>query len=292
MVVQTGLEQRTLRQAVAAFLVYLRDYRRRQPLTVTSYAGDLEGFLSFAQSMDVHSPTDVSRQVVLAYARSLALAPRTVRRRIACLSSFFRFLMEIGVLQANPAQGVPLPAVPSALPRALSREQITALMEAVRGPYERCVLTLLLMTGLRRGELCALRTADVHFEESQVLVRGKGNRQRILPLGTEAMSAIRAYVAQRNGTPSEALLVNHIGHPLQGQTVNMLMRKVSTRVGFVVTPHILRHTFATHLARNGVDVETIRALMGHASLLTTAIYMHSDTRTKAVAVASLRSLLE
>ena len=288
---QVESERMTLREAAAAFLVYLRDYRRRRPLTVEAYGRDLEGFLGFVQSYGIESPRQVSRHVVLEYARSLPLAPRTVRRRLACISSLFGFLMQVEAVQANPVHGVPLPSVPSNLPRALSQEQVAAVLEAAKPGFERCILIVLLTTGLRRSELCDICLSDLNLPESQLLVRGKGTKERMVPLEAEAKAAITSYLRERNGSTSQQLFLNSLGRPLRAQVVNMLTRRLAARVGFEVTPHMLRHTFATHLARDGVDLETVRDLLGHASLATTAIYTRSDMRTKVAAVARLGKLV-
>jgi site-specific recombinase XerD len=233
--------------------------------------------------------------MVVRYALSLrGAAPLTVRRKLAAISSFHGFLLDTGQTTLNPARGVPLPKVPQHLPTCLSEEQARILLEAAHTPWHRALLSLLLFAGLRRSEAAAITLADVDLEQGQLLVRGKGSKQRVVPLAPPVVQAIQEYLLCRPNTDSNHLFVSRIGgRPIAGRVVNRMLKKVLDDAGVDragITPHRLRHTFATHLIRSGVDVRTVQELLGHADLQTTARYLHSDTRTKQAAVGKLTAV--
>jgi integrase/recombinase XerD len=154
---------------------------------------------------------------------------------------------------------------------------------------------LLLSTGIRRGEAVSITLDDLDLENRQLLIRGKGDKQRMVPLTEQAVEAIHGYLPHRTKTKSRHLFVSaYGGHPIQGRVVNAMLAGTIRKAGMEgqgITPHKLRHTFATHLIRKGVDVRTVQELLGHADLQTTAKYLHSDTRTKQSAVGRLNGLL-
>lgn len=154
---------------------------------------------------------------------------------------------------------------------------------------------LLLSTGIRRSEAAAITLDDLDLEKRQLPVRGKDDKERVVPLAEQAVEAIQAYLPHRTQTESQHLFVSaYGGHPIQGRIVNRMLNRITGRAGMQgqgITPHKLRHTFATHLIRSGADIRTVQELLGHADIQTTARYLHSDTRTKKTAVSTLRSFL-
>jgi site-specific recombinase XerD len=227
-------------------------------------------------------------------------APLTLRRKYACISSFFGFLQDMGYATNNPARRLPLPKVSQPIPVCLTEEMAQQLIAAADKPWYRALIVLLLSTGIRRSEAVAITLDDLDLparpgENGQVLIRGKGDKQRVVPLTDQAIEAIHAYLPHRTKTRSRHLFVSaYGGHPIQGRVVNAMLAGTIRKAGLQgqgITPHKLRHTFATHLIRNGVDVRTVQELLGHADLETTAKYLHSDTRTKQSAVAKLEGLL-
>jgi len=283
--------------AVDLFTEYLRSYRGYSDLTVSSYGTDLRQFREFLQRRlgRVPAPEEIQRETVVQFAASLAgRAAWTVRRKIACLSSFYGYLMDMGHVRHNPAHRVPLPRVAQKVPTTLDEDEARALAQAAPTPWLKCAITLLLSTGLRRAELVSITLDDLNLENAQLVVHGKGAKQRVVPLTEASIQAIRDYQRVRPETDSDRLLVSQWGEPLHPRAVNRKLQDALKRAGLSdkgVTPHQLRHTFATHLIRNGVDVRTVQELLGHSDLTTTAKYLHSDTRTKQAAVARLNGLL-
>jgi site-specific recombinase XerD len=284
-------------QAVAMFLEYMRSYRSCAPLSVQAYAANLRNFQQFLSSRPGPLPTSaaITRQVVIQYAVSLShWSPVTVRSKLACLSSFFGFLQDMGYVQGNPAKRLPLPKLEQHVPVTLSEEQAQQLLAAAQLPWHRCLLVLLLATGIRRSEAVLISLEEVDLTNRQLLVHGKGAKQRIVPLTRQAVAAIQQYLPHRPTTQSWRLFVNSRGQPIRGHVINAALDEILEKAGLAgqgITPHKLRHTFATQLIQKGVDVRTVQELLGHADLGTTARYLHSDVRTKLAAVGRLTGLL-
>jgi site-specific recombinase XerD len=279
--------------AVAAFLDYLTAYRGCSPHTVKAYARDVRAFRGHLtdHSPTVKHPRGVQREMVIQFALSLREdAPRTIRRKLTAVSSFYGFLQDTGQATHNPARGLPLPKVAQVLPVSLSEEQARRLLKAAHTPWHRALVALLLFAGLRRTEAAAITLADLDLEQGQLLVRGKGSKQRVVPLASPVVEAIQEYLVCRQTTDSVHLFVSRSeGRPIAGRVVNRMLTRVLRGAGLEgsATPHALRRTFATHLVRQGVDVRTVQELLGHADLQTTARYLHSDIRAKQEAVGRL-----
>ena len=283
--------------AVAGFVDYLSSYRGYSIHTVKAYARDLREFRRFLSQRypDADHHDQVQRQMVVQFALSLkGQAPITVRRKLTALASFYHYLQDTGHTVVNPARGLPLPKVAQCFPTCLTAEQAGALLEAAHTPWHRAMIALLLFAGLRRSEVAAITLDDLDLENGQLLVRGKGAKQRVVPLASTVMQAIRDYLPCRPQTESDHLFVSRIGgRPIAGRVTNRMLTRLLEKAGIGqhgITPHALRRTFATHLIRNGVDVKTVQELLGHADLQTTARYLHSDTRTKQTAVGRLTAV--
>jgi site-specific recombinase XerD len=284
-------------QATKEFLDYLTHYRGYSPLTVRGYATDLRMLREFLVSRlgGVPSPAELTRELIVQFGVSLrGAAPLTLRRKYACISSFFGFLQDMGYAQGNPARRLPLPRVSQPVPVFLSEEMAQQLIAAADSPWTKAMVVLLLSTGIRRSEAVTITLDDLNLEKRQLLIRGKGDKERVVPLTEQAVEAIQAYLPHRTQTQSRHLFVSAWkGHPLHGRCINRMLAIVIRKAGLEgqgITPHKLRHTFATHLIRNGVDIRTVQELMGHSELETTAKYLHSDTKTKQAAVGKLTTL--
>jgi integrase/recombinase XerC len=286
---RTGFED-----ATAAFLDYLGSYRGYSIHTVKAYARDLREFRSFLarRHPGIDCPEQVQRATVVAFALSLkGQAPLTVRRKLTAIASFYHYLHDTGHAVANPARGLPLPKIAQCFPTCLSAEQAGGLLEAAHTPWHRALIALLLLAGLWRSEVAVITLEDLDMEHAQLLVRGKGAKQRVVPLTPLVVEAIREYLQCRPQTESQHLFVSRVGgRSIHARVAGRMLQHVLQRAGLGeehITPHRLRHTFATHLIRSGVDVRTVQELLGHADLQTTARYLHSDTRTKQAAVGKL-----
>jgi site-specific recombinase XerD len=296
---QTGAEPGTaFDAAVSEFLSYLKGYRHYSPWTVGAYRIDLREFREFLLEQEgrVPSPSEITRPQVVAWGLKLrGMKPLTIRRKYGCLSSFFSFLQDMGSCHGNPARNLPLPKVSKNLPVVLSPEQVQQLLAAAQTPDRKLLVLLLLSTGLRRSEAAAITLDQIDLEHRQLRVRGKGNKERMVPLTADVVEAIGQHLASRKPTSCNHLFISSVtGEPLTGGGVYKVIRPLLKKAGLDgqgITPHKLRHTFATHLVRNGVDVKTVQELLGHNDLGTTAKYLHSDGQAKQAAVARLNGLL-
>jgi site-specific recombinase XerD len=201
----------------------------------------------------------------------------------------------MGYATSNPARRLPLPRVSEYVPVFLTEEMAQQLIAAADKPWYRALVVLLLSTGIRRSEAVGITLDDIDLEQRQLLIRGKGDKERVVPLTDQAVEAIQAYLPHRTQGGSQHLFVSaYGGHPIQGRVVNAMLATTIEKAGLKgqgITPHKLRHTFATHLIRNGVDIRTVQEMLGHSELETTAKYLHSDTKTKRAAVGKLNGLL-
>ena len=263
--------------------------RRLSANSVQSYARDLVLLQKFAagQGAPVERLTRQRLEELVRHLMSEGRSPRSVARAIACYRGFYRFLVIDRRLKANPADQLRAPRAWKALPRHLSVEEVDRLLEqpdvnTPRGLRDRALIELLYATGLRVSELISLRPADVNLEASYLTCTGKGEKQRIVPMGDEASDWVRRYL--RDGRP--ALLGKRSSPRL---FVNARRGSGLTRVGFwkilkaygrsagvtaALSPHMLRHSFATHLLERGADLRAIQMMLGHADLSTTQIYTH------------------
>ncbi len=269
--------------AVEAFLRYLAVERGASAHTLRSYRGDLADCHAFLRARGVGPLSDADARLLRGYLADLharGLARSSVARRLATLRSFFRFLIRQGRARANPAAEVRTPRLPQRLPTYLPIDESEALLrqpfspEAL-GSRDRAVLELLYATGIRVAELSGLNVEDVDLQERVVRVLGKGGKERIVPLGGKAVEAVRAYLA---GHPRGAgpLFLNGRGQRLTVRTFHRVVRGRARAAGLTrrVSPHTLRHTFATHLLGAGADLRLIQELLGHARLGTTQKYTH------------------
>ncbi len=275
--------------AVDAYLDHLRVERRLASNTVESYARDLAQLAAFADTRG-RAVEDLSRQDLEAFARqrmSAGLSPRSVARAVACLRGFYRFLIVDRRVEVNPAEDVHAPRAWPALPRFLSVEEVDRLIAqpdvaTARGLRDRALVELLYATGMRVSELVSLRPADLNFEAGYLTCTGKGDKQRIVPMGHDATSWVSRYL--RDGRPALAgkrvsswLFVNARGG---GRLTRVGFWKALKTYGLKaglhggLSPHVLRHSFATHLLERGADLRAIQLMLGHADLSSTQIYTH------------------
>ena len=271
------------------FLRHLGTERRLSPHTVDAYGHDLRRLAAFAagQGRPLAALDRTSIETFVRASMADGRAPRSVARMVASIRTFFRYLVVNGGLGESPADDVRAPRAIQALPKSLSMEDVDRLLAAPdvstpRGLRDRAMIELLYATGLRVSELVALRPADVNLTEGLVTTLGKGRKQRLVPIGDEAASWVGRYL--RDGRP---VLARHRAAPRL--FVNARGGGAITRVGFWkvlhayaaslglagrLSPHVVRHSFATHLLERGADLRAIQVMLGHADLSTTQIYTH------------------
>lgn len=276
------------REAINGYLRYLRYERRMSPNTERNYGRDIDALCRFLKSEELADWREVDSYHIRAFAswcHRRGLAPRSIQRRMSALRGFFRYLLREGLVDSNPATDVPSPKQPKRLPKTLDVDQIARLLEIDGdGPLairDRAIMELFYSSGLRLAELTSLRVTDLDLSDGTVRVTGKGNKTRILPVGAKARHAISAWLGARSemaGHDHEALFLSRRGGPLSARAVQNRLREWSRRIGMAtgVNPHLLRHSFATHLLESSGDLRGVQELLGHADISTTQIYTHLD----------------
>ena len=268
---------------------YLRIERRMSPNTVTSYCHDVDEFLKY---VGCESAKVTSEQIkeYLGFVISKGLSKRSTARLLSSLRSYFDWCIEEGEVKENPCDRVDAPKLGKYLPAVLSLEEVTAILESVDlkkpfGKRDRAILEVLYGCGLRVSEAANLRISNVFLDEGFVKIIGKGDKQRLVPLGEVAADAIRSYLPERP-VPSERryedyLFLNRFGKPLSRISIFNLVKNQAMVAGIrkEISPHTFRHSFATHLIENGADLRIVQEMLGHESILTTEIYTHIDTQT-------------
>jgi integrase/recombinase XerC len=272
-----------MRDPVAAFLEYLTVERGASAHTLAAYARDLrelEAFLAREGRGPLAQADARALRAWLVWLHGRKLARASVARRLSSVRSCFRFLVRRGILDQNPARLVRSPRIGRRLPNVLPKDESKELLDrapdaSVAGLRDHAILELLYATGIRVAECCGLDLADLDRGQGVVRVLGKGKREREVPVGDAALGAIDAYLA-RSGRRAGALFANLRGGRLTARSVHRLVRRCARAAGIDrrVTPHTLRHSFATHMLGEGADLRLIQELLGHSRLSTTQRYTH------------------
>ncbi len=280
-----------MKRSIARFVRHLESERNASPHTVRAYSSDLEGFTNHAATQLGHAPRprEIDRLALrsyLAHLHSRGLSKTSISRQLACLRTFFNFLCREGIVARNPARALLAPRTGRRLPPHLDETEVAQLVEIrVERPADartKLILELLYATGIRCAELVGLDLSDIDQGARMLRVLGKGRKERIVPYGRDAQRALKAYLPVRASLrpKSAALLVNARGKRLSDRSVRST---VSRRVRELasskkISPHTLRHSFATHLLERGADLRAIQELLGHASLSTTQRYTHVNAK--------------
>lgn len=291
-----------LRRELERFLTYLLAERNASPHTIANYRREIAQCLDFLEQEGIKSWGEVDRVVLLRYLawlNSQGYVKASVARRLSELRSFGRFLEREEVVRANPFRAVASPKLPKRLPRAISIADALALLSAPdittpQGIRDRAILDVLYSGGVRVSELTGLNVSGFDPRRKELLVWGKGAKERIVLLGEPAVRSLQAYL--EGGRPqlvrekaTDALFLNRSGGRLTARSVMNLLKKYSRIAGLEkrVTPHMLRHSFATHLLDGGADLRAVQELLGHALLTTTQVYTHiSQSRAREVYLRS------
>ena len=283
--------------AARPFLQCARDYaahlgveRGSSRLTLAAYESDLRDYFAFLLGRGVLAPCDVSRSDIVAYESDLVergYAASTISRRVSAVKGFHRFLVSDELVQTNPAESISLPQRPDRLPDALSVAQINALLDqpfgkGPRAQRDKAMLEILYGCGLRASELVGLDMGCIDFDGGVVRVLGKGSRERFVPISGTAETALKAYAyggsraeLSRKGKGSPAAFLNVRGARMTRQAVHRIVAHAGEAVGIAdLHPHMLRHSFATHMLEGGADLRAIQEMLGHSDISTTQIYTH------------------
>lgn len=300
MTVRGGVVMNEFQYAIEDYIHFIQVERQLSDNTLASYRRDLETYVSFLQEVEAMSDfRKVERTIILRHLEQLRMqgkTSRTVARHISSIRSFHQFLLREKRAETDPTVHLEMPTIEQKLPNILSIEEIEALLMAPnrskpQGVRDVAMLELLYGSGMRISELIALDISDIHLTMGFVRVFGKGGKERIIPLGKSALSALNHYLNSARGQlqgkypKTDAFFINQRGKRLTRQGCWKLMKEHALKAGIQheLTPHTLRHSFATHLVENGADLRAVQEMLGHADISTTQIYTHiSKTRLSEV----------
>lgn len=273
-----------------AFLNYLRFEKRYSQHTIISYQNDLEQFLSFViAEFDGPGIAEINAAIIRSWLAHLKqeedLTAKSINRKISTLKSFYKFLMREGIVETTPMSIINAPKINKRLPVYVEEKDIQTLFDYVefsddwKGRTEKLVLQLFYNTGMRVSELVNLKTSQIDSAYNHIKVLGKGNKERIIPVNKELIANLQDYIKHKPGDGNSGqVFVNEKGKPLYARQVYNMVKKNLSLVTTVnkKSPHILRHSFATHLTSNGADLNAVKELLGHSSLAATQVYTHNN----------------
>jgi integrase/recombinase XerC len=268
---------------VDKFISYLEIEKNYSGHTLLNYRSDLEEFFKFANDVAVEKVDYLLLRRFLAHLREHQHKPRTLSRKLSSLRSFFRFLHKEGYVKSNPSTLLMSPKLDKTLPKFLSEEEMTSFIEAPdvkteMGKRDKAILELLYSSGARVSELVGLNVENVDLIGNIAKLEGKGKKERLVPIGNQATIAIKNYVDARKNK-SGPMFLNKSHTRLSDRSVRNIINKYITQacINQKISPHVLRHSFATHMINRGADLRSVQELLGHVNLSTTQIYTHVTT---------------
>ena len=281
------MEREQLYGKVNDFMVYLQKEKNYSFNTLRAYRTDLDGFFDFLRVTKTREIEHNAIKLFMGFLLKHGLDARSVARKLSCIKSYFKYLKKTGIISTNPAVVIKTPKTKKHLPGCLSYAQVEKAMK-ISNPRDRAIMEVLYSCGLRASELVNLKINDIDFNRDEIKVTGKGEKERILPLGRAAKNAILNYLQIRHNPDKDKtsghdvpeLFLNYRGGSLTTRSLQRIVRKYLIKLARAAgtNPHILRHSFATHLLENGADLRAVQELLGHASLSTVQIYTHMTTR--------------
>ncbi|MBL0310977.1 MAG: tyrosine-type recombinase/integrase [Bacteroidetes bacterium] len=279
-----------MQSPVQSFLNYIEYEKRYSHNTLESYRNDLKQFGDFIKQNEDREIQDATHSSVRNWMVSMMerkITPRSINRKISSLQSFYKFLMRKGLLKKNPLAKVQTPKTSKRLPVFVELPAMEKLLgqmefpEGYEGHRDKIILEIFYGTGIRRSELIHLRESDIDFYQSQIKVLGKGNKERIIPLHPDLKKSIQRFIENKRQLISDPtdnfLVVDEKGKKMKPTSVYLIVKKYLSLITTVdkKSPHVLRHTFATHLMNQGADINAVKELLGHSSLAATQVYTHN-----------------
>jgi len=277
-----------MKNFIPQFQSYLESELNLSGHTVLAYSGDIDQFLGFARSKGslFENPERIDHNFARNYLRQLELkklSRKSIARKISSCRAFFRFLLRERRIKLNPFEHILTPKLGKRLPSFLYPAEVIKLLNAVNlklknGPRDLAILELIYASGMRVGEVAKIKIDDIDLENGEILVHGKGDKERVALIGSHSISTIRDYIEDRKriSGSEKILFIGRTGSRLTSRSMERMVRKYARKAGLAkrVTPHTLRHSFATHLLEGGADLKVVQELLGHSSLSTTQIYTH------------------
>ena len=270
-------------QLLSEYLEFISVEKGLSDNTINAYRSDLLLFIDYCVQSGIHDPGSVSRNLLNSYLLSLRqdnMNPRTVVRKIASLRGFFKWLYGNEFIKNNPATYLEQPKLPKRLPKVVTLQEIKEIFHFDMNAEDNLIVELLYDCGLRVSELVNLKISDIDTKSKYIKCVGKGSKERLIPFGKSAKNSINKYLVQRDkiiskyGLNTKRLFIKDSGNFLTRQDVYNFVRSLGEKIHKHISPHTLRHSFATHLLENGADLRVVQELLGHSDVSTTQLYTH------------------
>ena len=277
-----------LNQVVQQYLDYLAYNKRYSPHTINAYARDMQRLIETLEDQGHGTWADAQADTIrdaMVTARKTHLAPKSIQRILSSWRSFFTYLLQQNLVKLNPVDGIRAPKSPRKLPNSLDPDQISQVLNATivsddpMAMRDKAMLELTYSCGLRLAELASLNIFDIDLTDASLIVTGKGNKTRQLPIGRQAIVALKSWLQQRGQLKcydANALFINHRGQRMGVRGIQMRMANMAAAHGQHIHPHMLRHSFASHLLQSSGDLRAVQELLGHSNISTTQVYTHLD----------------
>ncbi len=277
---------------ISEYVDYLSIERGLSENTLLAYRNDLVDFAEFVNNLGLVELSEISRSNVNQYIRELRLkqfSPGTITRKIASLRGFFKWLISSEIVSHDPTASLEQPKLSRHLPKVLTLSEMDAILDEKLSSLDRALTEMLYAAGLRVSELANLKITDVNIEQSYVRCLGKGSKERLVPIGRYAKAAVEDYLKERKeiiqkfDLDTKQLFLDEKGRNVTRQKIYLLIKNLGKKVNKNISPHTMRHSFATHLLENGADLRVVQELLGHSDVSTTQLYTHvSKKRLKEV----------
>ncbi len=279
-------------QTIAEYIEFLEVERGLAFNTLEAYRRDIYQFFDILAEEGINSLSEIKRKHINLYLKNLReknLAPTSISRKIASIKGFFTWLNSIQVLDYDPTLGLEQPKLSKRLPKVLSTEEVNIILKSELSKRNKAIIEVIYAAGLRVSELCSLNLNNIDLNSKFVRCIGKGSKERIIPIGNKAVKAVQAYLKERdyilkkNNRQKAPLFVKENGEGINRGDIYVIIRDLGKLVNKNITPHVLRHSFATHLLENGADLRVVQELLGHSDVSTTQLYTHvSKKRLKEI----------
>lgn len=277
-----------LNHVVQQYLDYLAYNKRYSPHTINAYTRDMQRLIETLEDQGHGTWADAQADTIrdaMVTARKTHLAPKSIQRILSSWRSFFTYLLQQNLVKLNPVDGIRAPKSPRKLPNSLDPDQISQVLNATitsddpMAMRDKAMLELTYSCGLRLAELASLNVFDIDLTDASLIVTGKGNKTRQLPIGRQAIAALKSWLQQRGQLKcydANALFINHRGQRMGVRGIQMRMANMAAAHGQHIHPHMLRHSFASHLLQSSGDLRAVQELLGHSNISTTQVYTHLD----------------
>lgn len=280
---QNQFEIETIHGHISDYLNYLEVEKGLSKNTILAYQADLIAFFEYIEKQDVIALDEIRRKDFSSYTKNLAkneMNPSTITRKIASIKGFFRYLCYKRIIKTNPSISISPPKLPKKLPRVLTYSELEKIFETKLTPLDYAIVELLYSSGIRVSELVNLEMKNLDFDQNMIKVFGKGSKERMVPIGKKCIKILKNYLKKRelialkyNSKPY--LFLDSNGKKITRQKVYKIVHSLGENViDKEISPHTIRHSFATHLLENGADLRVVQELLGHASIVTTQLYTH------------------